>query len=91
MGSSEVEVGIVCHLANGPEDRVYRAEPLYNRHSTHNFCCGQNGAVGSAPGLCVLGGWCRRSEVRVRGPTRTERERLATFQQYISLASRGRP
>ena len=26
MGSSGVEVGIVCHLANGPEDRVYRAD-----------------------------------------------------------------
>ena len=30
----------------------------------------------------MLGGGCRRLEVRVQGPTRTERERLATFQQY---------
>ena len=37
MGSSEVEVGIVCHLANGPEDRVYRDGALNSRHSTPVF------------------------------------------------------
>ena len=45
LGSSGVEVGIVCHLANGPEDRVCRDGPLYNRHSTHNFVVVRNGAV----------------------------------------------
>ena len=71
-------MGIVCHLAYSPEDCVYRADRYITVIRPTFFVVVRMTKLVARMALCVMW-WCRRSEVRVRGPARTGRESLATF------------
>ena len=55
-------MGIVCHLANGPEDRVYRADRYITVIRPTIFAVVRMALLVARLDLCAIGGWCRRSE-----------------------------
>ena len=73
---------IVCHLANGLEDRVYRAGRYITVIRPTIFDVVKMALLVARLALCARRLVSYILEVRVRGPTRTDMERLTTFQHY---------